>query len=192
MTLNGTFECDGNVTINNKTYNSNLGTTIGCVITISNTTYNNGATGKYYAQDKIVINPGTTVNAGAHILFAARGNGGGRENENLSPPYSGTDEELFEDEEMLKSLQMAITEFECTDVDFTVYPNPNDGNFTVKITGNIEPYTLAIFSALGILIGNVDCYEEVVHVDRTDLPTGIYYVKMSIKDKAMVKKVVIQ
>ena len=43
-----------------------------------------------------------------------------------------------------------------------------------------------------MLIGKMDCYEEVVHVNRADLPAGIYYVKMAVTDKVIVKKVVIQ
>jgi len=192
ITLNGTFECDGNVTINNKTYNSNLGTTIGCVITITNTTFNNGATGKYYAQNKIVINPGTIVNAGANILFAARGNGGGRGDEEFSFSYPETDEEFYDNEEILASLNLAIESQKITDIDFNVYPNPNDGNFTIKIEGKAESYTVEIFNSMGILIGRVDCDEEVVHVNRADLPSGLYFVKISTEAGIVVKKVVKQ
>jgi hypothetical protein len=190
-TLNGTFECDGNITINNKTYNSSVGTNIGCVITITNTTFNSGAAGKYYAQNKILIYPNTIVDAGVHIIFAARGNGGGRDEENLAPPFPEPNEELY-DEMTLVDLEKATAEPHTAEVDFTLYPNPNDGNFTVRITGKIEPYTLEIFNAMGVLIGMIDCHDEIVQVNQSDLPAGIYYVKMTITDKIIVKKVVIQ
>jgi hypothetical protein len=93
---------------------------------------------------------------------------------------------------MLSSLQTAINENEIKDVDFTIFPNPNDGNFTVKIEGKIESYTLQIFNAMGLNIGEVDCNEEVVHINKSDLPAGLYYVKMTLSDKIIVKKVMVQ
>ena len=45
---------------------------------------------------------------------------------------------------------------------------------------------------MGMLIGKVDCYEEIVHVNRADLSAGIYYVRITVTDKVIVKKVVIQ
>jgi V8-like Glu-specific endopeptidase len=192
-TVDGTFDCKGNITINNKTYSSGSNTvTEGCTITISNTIFQNGAVAKFYARDVITINPGTIINAGSHVLFVSNGSvGSGRTGENLSSPNSKADEEIYDNEEILNSLELAL-ELPKTDIDFTVYPNPNDGNFTVKITGRIEPYTVEIFNAMGVLIGKVDCYEDVIHVNRADLPAGIYYVRMTITDKVIVKKVVIQ
>jgi len=113
------------------------------------------------------------------VYFATRGNGGGRDGENLSPPNSEIDEELH-NEEILFGLEKDITEPQTTEVDFTIYPNPNDGNFTVKITGNIEPYTVEIFNAMGVLIGNVDCYEETIQINQANLPAGIYYVRILV------------
>jgi hypothetical protein len=52
-----------------------------------------------------------------------------------------------------------------------------------KITGKIEPYTVEIFNAMGVLIGSVSCNEEAVHINQSDLPTGIYYIKMTITKK---------
>jgi hypothetical protein len=193
LTMNGTFSCNGSLTINNKTYGSstNILEDTYCTITISNATYNNGAVAKYFVQNKITINPGTIMNSGSTVLLVARGTPGSRENDNLIPPYTEEPEELYTDEEMLTSLQMAVSENEINDVDFTIFPNPNDGNFTIKIAGLKESYTLQIFNAMGLNVGEINCNEETVHVNKSDIPAGLYYVKMTIKDKIIVKKVMV-
>jgi len=93
---------------------------------------------------------------------------------------------------MLSSLQLAINENEKTEVDFTIFPNPNDGNFTIKIAGYKESYTLQIFNAMGLNVGEINCKEEIVHISKSELSAGLYYVKMTSKEKILVKKVVVQ
>jgi len=87
---------------------------------------------------------------------------------------------------------LAVEDSEIDNVDFSVYPNPNDGNFTVKVTGEVQPYTLEIFNSLGGLLGNVSCNDEIVNIDRTDLNAGVYYVKITMNEKVAVKKVIVQ
>jgi len=192
FTLNGVFYCKKNLPINNKTYKSGSNTTEqGCVITISNTIIQSGAKVRFYAGEKIVINPETYIRDGSNVVFEIRATGS-REDENLSPSPPHAPEESLPDEEMLASLQMALNDIEINEVDFSIFPNPNDGNFTVKILGRIEPYTVEIFNAIGLKIGGVSCHEETVHINQTDLPAGIYYVKLAVNNNVIVKKVAVQ
>ena len=61
-----------------------------------------------------------------------------------------------------------------------------------KISEKLSFRVLFLFNDSHVLIGKVNCYEEVVHVNKADLPVGIYYIKMTITDKVVVKKVAIQ
>jgi len=194
LTHHGTFDCSGTYTINNQTYGSNTNILEDkyCVIVINNTTYNSGSVAKYYVQDRITINPGTLIDAGSKVMFVAKGVPPSRDDENFSPPNPNEPEEFIADEEMLSSLQLAINENEINEVDFTIFPNPNDGNFTIRISGYKESYTLQIFNAMGLNIGEINCNEETVHISKSELSAGLYYVKMTSNDKIIVKKVIVQ
>ncbi|MDR0207385.1 MAG: T9SS type A sorting domain-containing protein [Bacteroidales bacterium] len=194
LTLNGVFYCKKNLYINNKTYKSGSNTSEqGCVITISNTIIQSGAKVRFYAGDKIVINSETYIRDGSNVVFEIRATGSRGETKSGSD-YSNPEEpeELYTDEEMLTSLQLAMNENEINEVDFTIFPNPNDGNFTIRILGLKESYTLQIFNAMGLNVGEINCNEETVHVNKSELSAGLYYVKMIANEKILVKKVVVQ
>jgi hypothetical protein len=78
------------------------------------------------------------------------------------------------------------------DLDFDIYPNPNDGNFTVKLSGEIQPYTLEILSIYGGVFGSFKGNEDTVNFNRLNLPTGIYLVKITMADKIAVKKFIVK
>jgi len=159
-------------------------------------TIQSGTSATYVAHKSILLSPGFTAQTGS--TFTARIEPCESCNEtSKSMLFTNTDEDsnestYFGNNEMF-STENNIQEFPTiTDTDFTIYPNPNDGNFTVKITGKIEPYSLEIFNAMGVLIGKMKGYEELVPFNIAGLPIGIYYVKMTIIGKVIVKKVVIQ
>jgi hypothetical protein len=73
-----------------------------------------------------------------------------------------------------------------------VYPNPNNGNFTVEITGNTQACTVEIFNVSGRIMGKVDCNAKSVTINRSDLPSGIYYLKLSSGSESAVKKIIVR
>jgi len=157
-----------------------------------------GTSATYAAHKSILIQSGFTAQAGSTFtakIFSCLGcESGGRsglflnsnEDSNENIYFGNNNNEIFNAENNIQELPT------ITDTDFTVYPNPNDGNFTIKITGKIESYTLEIFNAMGVLIEKMNGYNEVVLVNRAGLPVGIYYVKMTIAEKVVVKKMVKQ
>lgn len=97
-----------------------------------------------------------------------------------------------QDSIMLTLLENATALTNVENFDFTVYPNPSDGNFTVKIAGNVQPYTLEIFNASGGMLGKMNCSAERVNINRTDLSSGIYYLKLEISGHIVVKKLIVK
>jgi len=81
---------------------------------------------------------------------------------------------------------------QTNEIDFVVFPNPNDGNFTVKIAGEVQPYTLEVFNSSGALLGYVNCNDEFVNINRIDLDAGIYFVKITMNGKIAVKKIIVR
>lgn len=77
-----------------------------------------------------------------------------------------------------------VVPLEETTAKLTVFPNPNDGNFTVnikstKLIGNVE---LVIFNLLGVEYFKQKIYcnskDLIRNVNVSGLPPGLYYIKV--------------
>jgi len=187
-TLSGK-NCD--LTLNNKTYNSGTHTIAGCTVEISNTTIEPNTTVRIHGQQSVVLKPGFHAKSGSNVRITA-----GAGNATRSTEIENDNEDAIS---VLKSLELAVETQEITNiteistnVNFIVYPNPNDGNFTLKITGEIQPYKIEIYNSLGGLLGYVNCNNEIVNINRTDLNAGIYYVKITMNGTIVVKKIIVQ
>ncbi len=158
-------------------------------ISIKNVTISNGVTVNIRAQDSIVLKPG--FNAFASVTMTA----GSQMQVTPSPGYySLPDSYNVNAHPLLEELEIKSIEntLENTGINFSVFPNPNNGNFSVEITGKISPYTVEIFNNSGKLLDYVNSKDEVVYINRPDLSAGIYYVKLTMNKKTAVKKVIIQ
>ena len=78
--------------------------------------------------------------------------------------------------------------------DFNLYPNPNDGNFTIDLQGNthMESYTVEIFNCFGLPVDKVYCSVNQQSINRPDLRDGVYFVRVSMGSNSVIKKLVIQ
>ena len=177
-----------NPIINNKIYDNGIGTVngflhiiTGCTIEISNTIIQPYGTVKIHGRESVILKPGFYAMKGSDVRITAGGSNSLR---------SSTDEENEYSHFSLEEL--AVKSPEIVGINFSVYPNPNDGNFTVKVTGEVQPYTLEIFNNLGGMLGFVNCNDKIVNINRTDLNTGIYFVKITMNGKIAVKKIIIQ
>ncbi len=91
----------------------------------------------------------------------------------------------------LKKLEQASA-LAVPSVDFAVFPNPNDGNFTVEIKGETTASVLEIYNHAGVLVDSVNSNINTVSINRTNLHKGTYFVKLTLNGKSAVKKIVIQ
>jgi V8-like Glu-specific endopeptidase len=178
--LIGLYPCN-TIYINNQTYNSGTATVIGCNIFIANITINSNATVRINSTEGVTIGPDFWAKEGSNVTITAA---------QASPNLLSA--KAQDDDDMLTSLESAVISPSTGDIDFTVYPNPNDGNFTVEIAGEPQPYTVEIFNASGGMLGKVDCDAQAVNIDRSDLPAGVYYLKLGMSGKQAVKKLIVR
>ena len=137
------------------------------------------------AEEAVVIKPGFHAVAGSNVRISIDPNHYGQAKSISLSNINNSDETTLADLEKLSIIEQA-------DSDLIIFPNPNDGNFTLKIIGEINPYTIEIFNNIGGMIGTVNCNDEVLSITRTDLNAGVYYVKLTMGDKIVVKKFVVQ
>ena len=77
--------------------------------------------------------------------------------------------------------------------DCRIYPNPNDGEFTIDVTGNTEPYTVEFFSTSGTLLDRMEhCSVNQLNINRSSLPDGMYFVKLTMGTDTVTKKVIVK
>ncbi|GAB6012690.1 M43 family zinc metalloprotease [Viscerimonas tarda] len=154
----------------------------GCTINITNTTINANTTVHINSQNGVTIGPDFWAKQGSNVTITAA---------QASPSLLSA--KVVDDPEIATSLEEAVTTQNPSEkFDFTVYPNPNDGNFTVEITGEVQPYTVEIYNASGGMLGKTSCDAEAVNINRSDLPQGIYYVRLLMGKEVATKKVVIK
>jgi len=130
--------------IQNQTITSNRNILSCGTIEIKNTTISSGATVNIHAQESVTLKPGSHAVAGSNVRITAGGQTRASSSPDNSLPLENDDAKSFS-----LSEELTVEIIETTGVDFSVFPNPNDGNFTVKIEGEIQPYTIEIFNNLG-------------------------------------------
>jgi hypothetical protein len=156
-------------------------------IEIKNTTISSGVTVNIHAQESVTIKPGFHAVAGSNVRIVAERHIRANSSPDNSLPLDNDDTKSFS-----LSEELTVATIETTGVDFSVFPNPNDGNFTVKIEGELQPYTIEIFNNLGGQMDFVNCNQDFVNINRTDLNAGIYFVKITMNGKIAVKKIIVR
>ncbi|MCC7332856.1 MAG: T9SS type A sorting domain-containing protein [Flavobacteriales bacterium] len=73
--------------------------------------------------------------------------------------------------------------------EFNIYPNPNNGNFTLEIE-NFENTTIEIYNNLGQLILKNNLIQNLTTIDLTKFSKGMYFVKVNSVNKVIIEKIV--
>ena len=73
-------------------------------------------------------------------------------------------------------------------------PNPTMGLVELTIFGSasIGPKTIDIFNSTGGMVNQFETQQRIFSFDMSDLPAGLYFVKIQINGKTEVKKIVVQ
>lgn len=80
------------------------------------------------------------------------------------------------------------------DYDFTIYPNPNSGDFYINIEAdNPNKYKLDIIGSNGMILYKIEEFSETnIRVDKSSLAKGIYYIRISTSRNSISKKLIVQ
>jgi hypothetical protein len=76
--------------------------------------------------------------------------------------------------------------------DAIIYPNPNDGNFTIKILDFKENATAIVTDITGKKVGNYNLVKGENNIKSTKLPKGSYIVILQIDGKTENKQLIIE
>jgi hypothetical protein len=79
---------------------------------------------------------------------------------------------------------------ELTQNNFNLYPNPNNGTFTIE-SGINEPFDVNVFDVLGKLIDSKTNLRNNVRFNLSNSPKGIYFVTINTDKNRIVKRVVV-
>jgi Secretion system C-terminal sorting domain len=91
-----------------------------------------------------------------------------------------------------EEIPLATTTF--TTNSFSIYPNPNNGTFTVAINNDsFEKATLNMYDVLGKKILNQDLFAKETTIKTDNLAKGVYFAKITTSDnEVFTKKIVIE
>lgn len=62
--------------------------------------------------------------------------------------------------------------------DFDIFPNPNNGTFTINLKGQNGNKSIAILNPNGKMVHHLNTFENDINIDLNDLSNGIYFVKI--------------
>jgi len=95
-----------------------------------------------------------------------------------------------------KDATVGVEEIIMHDISLTVFPNPNNGQFTIKINSPTQKrVNLMVFNNLGSLVASsqIDVNGTISKtVDLSHLSKGIYYLRLQTSDDVVMRKVIIQ
>ncbi|HKR05558.1 MAG TPA: choice-of-anchor L domain-containing protein [Bacteroidia bacterium] len=75
-------------------------------------------------------------------------------------------------------------------IDFTVYPNPNSGEFTIKFsTKPTSPIQIELTDEIGKVVKRFETAAETIVIKEATLTKGIYCLTVRNKDKVTIKKI---
>lgn len=87
---------------------------------------------------------------------------------------------------------LGITEMNSTSFGVSIYPNPNDGVFTLAIENKKKNVTAVIFSLLGEEVYQKKIDAANIKINLRDHPTGVYLLQLSDSESVITKKIVIE
>lgn len=95
-----------------------------------------------------------------------------------------------------KDATIGIENIKMHDISLSVYPNPNNGLFTIKINSESQKrVNIKVFSNIGSLVAQdqIDVNGTIQKdIDLSHLSKGIYYLRLQTSDDVVMRKVIIQ
>jgi hypothetical protein len=73
----------------------------------------------------------------------------------------------------------------------TLFPNPNYGSFRISGTGK-PLYSVEVHNVFGSRVYRREAISENEEISLSDMPTGIYFVKIELGKTTIIKKVIVE
>ena len=73
-----------------------------------------------------------------------------------------------------------------------IFPNPNNGNFTVSQNGNVQSISITVLNVLGEKIFETRTAASKTDINLSNQSNGIYFIQVKTKDKISNHKIIIQ
>lgn len=153
---------------------------------ISTTAYNEidaGGEAEYYSTIDVFLKPDFRANNGSAFYAAIK------PCENYPDIVIGNERnELVPDSNNYNNENASIHEMK--ELDFEVYPNPNTGELTIKLSSKSN-YKVTVINMIGNTIYEEDNLSlKNIKLDITDHPKGIYLVQIINSEKSLTKKII--
>jgi hypothetical protein len=74
----------------------------------------------------------------------------------------------------------------------TLYPNPNNGNFSIDFGNDTQAKTIEITNSIGVVMQSIKGNIEQLVKINANYSSGIYFVKITTGDKIEIKKIIIE
>ncbi len=149
----------------------------------------------------------TPINGGASIFYydAAKSKVGGIRNQlsNHKVVYLGIGLEMIADVAVRNNIldltyqwfkgTISTNEFDLLTKGFEVYPNPTGGAFSIEVPVNGH-YDVRITNASGMEVRRLsaDINSGRIEVGESDLPAGIYMIRLGFEDQVISKKLIVE
>jgi fibronectin-binding autotransporter adhesin len=91
-----------------------------------------------------------------------------------------------------KDYGVVLLEYEQENVAFELYPNPNNGHFSIKLYGDYLQYELTIIDVLGKEICKLLLLNGVNLFEYNHLASGVYFAKLKINREWVVRRFLIE
>lgn len=87
-----------------------------------------------------------------------------------------------------------LLERDFTNFDFEIFPNPTDGIFTIEVKSKEKKhYSFELINSTGEVLYRIESLSERrININKTEFPSGIYYVRLSNGECLITKKLIIQ
>ncbi len=147
----------------------------------------------WLAFDLPIIYNDTTQANGMNIVFSLKSNT--QNTQNLAQNYFKLDELSFEN--LVDSAFTAKTKHLNLEDQISIYPNPNDGNFSIENNSSNPVIQITIYSSIGKPVWIANNLESLKNKTRyplqlQDLPSGIYIVCVQTNLQKTTKTIVVQ
>ena len=83
--------------------------------------------------------------------------------------------------------------YDLYDMDIIIYPNPNNGIFTIELNNHLnEEINISFISSLGQIVNQQKFNSNIINFNTPYLSSGIYSLIIKSKNESFVKKIIIQ